>query len=79
MNYYLTMDEDLIKLGVAFQCWFGYNMRRFSIYDWSIEQKWVMILLPLLILYNSESYPRPLHTAHWESTNRISLQIPYSR
>lgn len=30
-------------------------MRRYAVYDWSIEQKWVMMLLPLLILYNSKS------------------------
>ncbi|XP_014670266.1 PREDICTED: transmembrane protein 181-like [Priapulus caudatus] len=33
-------------------CWFGHSLRRFYVRDWSIEQKWLAILLPLLLLYN---------------------------
>lgn len=29
-------------------------MRKYPAYDWSIEQKWIMILLPLLLLYDSK-------------------------
>lgn len=53
----------------ACTCWFGYNMRRFAVHDWSIEQKWVMILLPLLILYDSE-------WLHWGKCPTIISQ-PY--
>lgn len=37
-----------------FQCWFGHSLRKYPLHDWSIEQKWISILLPLLILYNSK-------------------------
>lgn len=36
----------------AFQCLFGHSLRKFSMRDWGIEQKWMSILLPLLLLYN---------------------------
>lgn len=36
------------------QCWFTHSMHRYSFADWSMEQKWIATLLPLLILYNSE-------------------------
>lgn len=32
-------------------------MRRFSILDWSLEQKWMVILLIFLIFYNNPLYP----------------------
>lgn len=34
-------------------CWFSHTLRRYIVYDWSIEQKWMSVLLPLLLLYNS--------------------------
>ncbi|KAG8035262.1 hypothetical protein G9C98_001752 [Cotesia typhae] len=34
------------------QCWFGHSLKKYPMNDWSIEQKWVSVLLPLLILYN---------------------------
>ncbi|KAF7393944.1 hypothetical protein HZH68_010763 [Vespula germanica] len=34
-------------------CWFGHSLRKYPLHDWSIEQKWISILLPLLILYNN--------------------------
>ncbi|EEB16167.1 Integral membrane protein GPR178, putative [Pediculus humanus corporis] len=37
--------------------WFTHVLRRFSIQDWSIEQKWMSILLPLLLLYNNPFFP----------------------
>ncbi|NWR85500.1 TM181 protein, partial [Furnarius figulus] len=37
-------------------CLFAHSLRKFSMRDWGIEQKWMSILLPLLLLYNeSES------------------------
>jgi hypothetical protein len=38
-----------------FQCWFAHSLRKFAVHDWSIEQKWMSVLLPLLLLYNGES------------------------
>lgn len=34
------------------QCLFAHSLRKFSMRDWGIEQKWMSILLPLLLLYN---------------------------
>lgn len=34
-------------------CSFAYSLRRFSMQNWSMEQRWFTILLPLLILYNN--------------------------
>lgn len=34
------------------QCMFAHSLRKFSMRDWGIEQKWMSILLPLLLLYN---------------------------
>lgn len=36
------------------QCMFAHSLRKFSMRDWGIEQKWMSILLPLLLLYNGE-------------------------
>lgn len=37
-----------------FQCLFAHSLRKFSMRDWGMEQKWMSILLPLLLLYNGE-------------------------
>ncbi|XP_055381235.1 transmembrane protein 181 [Condylostylus longicornis] len=38
-------------------CWFAHTLRKYPVYDWSIEQKWMSILLPLLVLYNNPFFP----------------------
>ncbi|XP_038222945.1 transmembrane protein 181 [Zerene cesonia] len=38
-------------------CWFAHTLRKYSTQDWAIEQKWLSILLPLLLLYNDPIYP----------------------
>ncbi|RVE44191.1 hypothetical protein evm_011146 [Chilo suppressalis] len=38
-------------------CWFAHTLRKYSTQDWAIEQKWLSILLPLLLLYNDPLYP----------------------
>ncbi|XP_052740702.1 transmembrane protein 181 isoform X2 [Bicyclus anynana] len=38
-------------------CWFAHTLRKFSTQDWAIEQKWLSILLPLLLLYNDPIFP----------------------
>ncbi|XP_071819065.1 transmembrane protein 181-like isoform X3 [Apostichopus japonicus] len=38
-------------------CMFAHALRKFSIRDWSIEQKWLSVLLPLLLLYNNPIFP----------------------
>lgn len=41
------------------QCLFAHSLRKFSMRDWGIEQKWMSVLLPLLLLYNGR-YHFPL-------------------
>uniref|UniRef100_A0A182JCN4 Transmembrane protein 181 n=1 Tax=Anopheles atroparvus TaxID=41427 RepID=A0A182JCN4_ANOAO len=38
-------------------CWFAHTLRRYPMNDWSIEQKWISILLPLLLLFNNPIFP----------------------
>ncbi|XP_022126999.2 transmembrane protein 181 [Pieris rapae] len=38
-------------------CWFAHTLRKYSTQDWAIEQKWLSILLPMLLLYNDPIYP----------------------
>ncbi|KAM3958536.1 transmembrane protein 181 [Aphomia sociella] len=38
-------------------CWFAHSLRKYSTHDWAIEQKWLSILLPLLLLYNDPIFP----------------------
>ncbi|POI25774.1 hypothetical protein CIB84_010476, partial [Bambusicola thoracicus] len=47
-------------------CLFAHSLRKFSMRDWGIEQKWMSILLPLLLLYNDCS-PLPSPTLHFFS------------
>ncbi|KAF7987180.1 hypothetical protein HCN44_004040 [Aphidius gifuensis] len=46
-------------------CWFGHSLRKYPTPDWSIEQKWVSILLPLLILYNNPFFPLIFLSNSW--------------
>lgn len=44
------------------QCWYAHTLRKYPVYDWSIEQKWISVLLPLLLLYDSKYSVNP----QWE-------------
>ncbi|XP_064473067.1 transmembrane protein 181-like [Ornithodoros turicata] len=46
-------------------CWFAHTLRRFAFHDWSIEQKWMSILLPCLLLHNDPVFPMSLLVNHW--------------
>ncbi|XP_066592166.1 transmembrane protein 181 [Prorops nasuta] len=46
-------------------CWFVHSLRKYSIQDWSIEQKWLFILLPLLILYDNPLFPLTFLVNSW--------------
>ncbi|OXB83721.1 UNVERIFIED_CONTAM: hypothetical protein H355_013076 [Colinus virginianus] len=41
-----------VVLTFVVTCLFAHSLRKFSMRDWGIEQKWMSILLPLLLLYN---------------------------
>ncbi|XP_030849942.1 transmembrane protein 181 isoform X2 [Strongylocentrotus purpuratus] len=46
-------------------CMFAHSLRKFSMRDWSIEQKWLSVILPLLLLYNDPIYPLTLLVDSW--------------
>uniref|UniRef100_A0A8D8PY66 Transmembrane protein 181 n=2 Tax=Cacopsylla melanoneura TaxID=428564 RepID=A0A8D8PY66_9HEMI len=37
--------------------WFTHTLRRYTIQDWSFEQKWMSILLPMLFLHDNPTFP----------------------
>ncbi|XP_042577448.1 transmembrane protein 181-like isoform X1 [Cyprinus carpio] len=46
-------------------CVFAHSLRKFSMRDWGIEQKWMSILLPLLLLYNDPFFPLSFLVNSW--------------
>ncbi|KAB0802999.1 hypothetical protein PPYR_05185 [Photinus pyralis] len=46
-------------------CWFSHTLRKYIMFDWSIEQKWLSILLPMLILYNDPIFPMIFLVNSW--------------
>lgn len=62
---------------LTFQCMFAHSLRKFSMRDWGIEQKWMSILLPLLLLYNGKrpcyppAYFTPIHHSAWRTPPRF--------
>lgn len=46
-------------------CLFAHSLRKFSIHNWAIEQKWMTILLPLLLLYNNPIFPLVFLVNSW--------------
>lgn len=72
-----------VSVCVCVQCMFAHSLRKFSMRDWGIEQKWMSILLPLLLLYNGESVSSIVSSQSVSSLAHVSafalLQIPSSR
>ncbi|KAK7868529.1 hypothetical protein R5R35_004812 [Gryllus longicercus] len=48
-------------------CWFGHSLRKYAVHDWSTEQKWMSVLLPLLLLYNDPIFPMMFIVNSWVS------------
>ncbi|XP_018565323.1 transmembrane protein 181 [Anoplophora glabripennis] len=46
-------------------CWFQHTLRRYPMYDWSIEQKWMSILLPWLMAYDNPVFPMSFLINSW--------------
>ncbi|XP_039260920.2 transmembrane protein 181-like isoform X2 [Styela clava] len=46
-------------------CMFAHTLRRFHMRDWTIEQKWISLLLPLLLLYNDPLFPLSFLINSW--------------
>jgi len=46
-------------------CWFVQVMKKFAFRDWSLEQRFMALLLPLLLLYNNPLFPLNFLTTSW--------------
>ncbi|KAG8444332.1 hypothetical protein GDO86_009498 [Hymenochirus boettgeri] len=46
-------------------CLYAHSLRKFSMRDWGIEQKWMSLLLPLLLLYNDPFFPLTFLVNSW--------------
>ncbi|XP_050428241.1 transmembrane protein 181 [Adelges cooleyi] len=62
MEIWFRLIYLLSAFGVL--CFFANSLRKFPIADWSYEQKWTIILLPLLILFNNPFFPLTLLTGN---------------
>ncbi|XP_076039703.1 transmembrane protein 181 isoform X2 [Oratosquilla oratoria] len=74
--YFKTYNPTFTKLEIWFRfifllltfavaCWFAHTLRKYAIYDWSIEQKWMSVLLPLLLLYDDPVFPMTFLMDSW--------------
>ncbi|XP_069190431.1 transmembrane protein 181 isoform X4 [Procambarus clarkii] len=74
--YFKTYNPAFTKLEIWFRfifllltfavaCWLAHSLRKYAVYDWSIEQKWMSVLLPLLLLYNDPVFPMTFLMASW--------------
>ncbi|MFT7797518.1 transmembrane protein 181 isoform X1 [Arapaima gigas] len=54
-----------VVLTFTVTCMFAHSLRKFSMRDWGIEQKWMSILLPLLLLYNDPFFPLSFLVNSW--------------
>ncbi|KAL8186020.1 UNVERIFIED_CONTAM: hypothetical protein K2H54_061506 [Gekko kuhli] len=54
-----------VVLTFVVTCLFAHSLRKFSMRDWGIEQKWMSILLPLLLLYNDPFFPLSFLINSW--------------
>ncbi|XP_068610227.1 transmembrane protein 181 [Brachionichthys hirsutus] len=54
-----------VVLTFVVTCLFAHSLRKFSMRDWGIEQKWMSVLLPLLLLYNDPFFPLSFLVNSW--------------
>ncbi|XP_022106833.1 transmembrane protein 181-like isoform X2 [Acanthaster planci] len=54
-----------LVLSFIITCMFAHSLRKFSMRDWSIEQKWLSVLLPFLLLYNDPIFPLNFLVDSW--------------
>ncbi|XP_050534348.1 transmembrane protein 181 [Daktulosphaira vitifoliae] len=62
MEIWFRLIYLLSTFGVL--CYFANSLRKFPVVDWSYEQKWTIILLPLLIFFNNPFFPLTLLTGN---------------
>ncbi|VVC40528.1 Hypothetical protein CINCED_3A011997 [Cinara cedri] len=62
MEIWFRLIYLLSAFGVL--CGFANSLRKFPVTDWSYEQKWTIVLLPLLLLFNDPIFPLMLLTSN---------------
>ncbi|CAG2197332.1 Transmembrane protein 181 [Mytilus edulis] len=65
INFYGLENTKFNFKDIVFYCVFGHSLRKFTIQDWSIEQRWMSLLLPLLLLYNDPIFPLTFLVNSW--------------
>ncbi|EDV42582.1 uncharacterized protein Dana_GF16949 [Drosophila ananassae] len=66
--YFKTYSPEFTQIEIWFRCifllftfivicWYAHTLRKYPVYDWSIEQRWLSVLLPLLLLYDNPFFP----------------------
>jgi len=56
-EFELAFRFAFLLSSIVATCFFTKSMRRFSVLDWSLEQRWMVILLVFLVFYNDPFYP----------------------
>lgn len=54
-----------LVLSFIITCMYAHSLRLFHMRDWTIEQKWMSLLLPLLLLYNDPVFPLSFLVNSW--------------
>ncbi|XP_046848759.1 transmembrane protein 181-like isoform X2 [Xenia sp. Carnegie-2017] len=54
-----------VVLTFMIACIYVHSLRRFPFRDWSIEQRWISVLLPLLLLFNDPIFPLHFLVKSW--------------
>ncbi|XP_071051074.1 transmembrane protein 181 [Onthophagus taurus] len=74
--YFVTYNPAFTQIEIWFRfiflistfiitTWFIYKLKNYAIFDWSIEQKWMSILLFLLLFYNNPLFPMTFLINSW--------------
>uniref|UniRef100_G3UG85 Transmembrane protein 181 n=1 Tax=Loxodonta africana TaxID=9785 RepID=G3UG85_LOXAF len=89
MNFtWKTYDPKFSQLEIWFRfvfvvltfivtCLFAHSLRKFSMRDWGIEQKWMSILLPLLLLYNVNELHDPMYQYRVDTGNFQGFSVVF--
>ena len=59
------MDSLLCFFSFLAGCWFVQVMKKFAFRDWCLEQRFMALLLPLVLLYNNPLFPMTFLIPSW--------------
>jgi len=64
-QYELWFRFSLVVITFILSGYFAHLMRRFYLRNWTVEQKWIAVVLPLLLLCNGPLYPLNFLYTSW--------------